>query len=353
MTEGKLNHKQNIAYNAMSNLKNVFLTGLAGTGKTHLIKLFKENYENSRTIGTTSTTGISALLFGGTTLHSYLGIGLGKSDINGLEGAIESKPWIHKRWRDLDALIIDEISMLDPDLFDKLEELARRLRRSRKPFGGIQLIISGDFLQLPCVGSEKFCFQAKTWESCIDVSVYLTENMRQSDPELQGALADIRMCVDGTKLKKSTKKFLKSRHHAKIKNIDGIRPTELYPTNASVDDINNQELDELAEKGCEFNEYNMHITLHKGIKKYVLEKFNKNTNMDSQLQLAVDTQVMLLINLDIEAGLVNGSRGVVIRFENEIPVVKFMNGIEKVIDYHIGEVEENDPSEGCVCSYNS
>lgn len=335
-----LNQKQQIVYDSMLAGKNIFITGLAGTGKSFLINKYKQEFGEFKTIGTTSTTGISALLFGGTTLHSFLGIGLGTGDIDVLETLIESKPWIHKRWRDLEVLIIDEISMLDPKLFDKLEELARRLRRSRSSFGGIQLILSGDFLQLPCVSSNEFCFQAESWKKCVEISICLNENMRQVDKDLQDALYDIRMCVDGNKLKKSTKKFLKSREGVNI-NIDGIRPTELYPTNVCVDEINNQELDALAETGVEFNQYTMNVVLAKGTQKYVLEKFFKNCNIPQELQLAVGAQVMLLTNLDIAAGLVNGSRGIVTKFVEDIPFVKFMNGIECIISYHTGQLEEN------------
>ena len=163
----ELNEKQNIAYSLMANGKNVFITGPGGTGKTAVIKLFTRTYKSSRTIAITSTTGTSALLLNGTTFHSYLGIGYGTGSVVNLVKKINDISWLRKRWTEIDCLIIDEVSMLDPDLFDKLEEIARIIRKSTLPFGKIQLILSGDFCQLPCIGINKFCFEAKSWDKCV------------------------------------------------------------------------------------------------------------------------------------------------------------------------------------------
>ena len=89
------------------------------------------------------------------------------------------KKWIKKKWKDLDILIIDEISMMTPELFDKLEEVARLVLHSSKRFGNIQLILSGDFLQLPAIGTEKYCFDSDAWHNCIDHVVYLDNIIRQ------------------------------------------------------------------------------------------------------------------------------------------------------------------------------
>ena len=168
----KLTEKQIEAFSLMDQGYNIFLTGAAGSGKTMLIKTFISLYKESKIIGVTSTTGISALLFGGTTLHSYLGIGLGTGTIESITKKIFMFSWLRKRWNDIETLVIDEISMLSPELFDKIEEIARIVRRNKKPFGGIQLILSGDFCQLPCVKSEDFCFEAKSWDTCINYNIY-------------------------------------------------------------------------------------------------------------------------------------------------------------------------------------
>lgn len=141
--------KQEEAYSYLVRGDNIFLTGMAGTGKTSVIKLFMKAYQNRKKIAVTSTTGTSALLLNGTTVHSYLGIGYGNSSVESIVNKIREWRWLHNRWILLECLFIDEISMLDPDLFDKLEEIARVVRNDERPFGGIQIVLSGDFLQLP------------------------------------------------------------------------------------------------------------------------------------------------------------------------------------------------------------
>lgn len=335
----KLSKNQNEAYSLMVNGKNVFLTGSAGTGKTACIKMFIKVYKQNKIMGITSTTGISALLFGGSTIHSYLGVGLGTSSVESMYKKLCSRPHFRNRWKNMEVLIIDEISMLSPVLFDKLEALARRVRRNEEPFGGIQLILSGDFCQLPCVNSDKFCFEAESWSKCVTNIIYLTEIIRQKDVEWQNCLNNIRLGL----LPKQTKKLLKSRINKELHNDYGIKPTKLFSTNYSVDYENNKELDVLAVNDPDFYEYNMEIRVHNGIKNKdcVIEKYKKSCNASENLQLCVGAQVMLLWNYDTEGGLVNGSRGVVTGFIGDIPMVKFMNGREILIDYHIWETEEN------------
>lgn len=335
----ELKNKQNYAYSRMAQGISIFLTGPAGVGKTACIKAYVNTYSGSRRIAITSTTGSSALLIGGTTVHSYLGIGLGRDSAETLINKIYASKWYRKRWQELDCLIIDEISMMDPELFDKLENVARAIRGSTYPFGGIQLVLSGDFAQLPVVNSHKFCFEAETWEKCVTETIYLSEIMRQTNTEFQECLNLIRLgqvtpwVVD----------ILNSRVGASLVNDYGIKPTRLYSKNVDVDRVNDQELDRLASDGREFAEYVMEISVYTKPADVVktMEKFRKNCNAPQVLQLCVGSQVMLLKNLDLEAGLANGSRGVVSSFVEDIPMVKFINGVERLIDYHIWLVEEN------------
>lgn len=310
------------------------------THNTALIKTFINVYKQNKIMGITSTTGISALLFGGVTIHSFLGIGLGQGSVESIVGKLYKRPHLRKRWCDLEVLIIDEISMLSPDLFDKLENIARRIRHNEEPFGGIQLILSGDFLQLPCINSDNFCFESESWNKCIEHTVYLTEIIRQKDVEFQECLNNVRVGL----LPKKTRKLLQTRVGAELTNEFGIKPTKLFSTNVSVDYINNKELDKLAEKDLEFYEYNMEIYVYPGVKDndQVIDKYKKSCNAPETLQLCVGAQVMLLWNLDTEGGLVNGSRGVVTSFIGDIPVIKFLNGRELPIDYNVWEHEEQD-----------
>ena len=671
-SEIKLSKKQNNAFSRMIKGENVFITGVAGSGKTECIKLFIKIYKSEKKIGITSTTGISALLFGGVTLHAFLGIGLGTESVDDLTSKIYKRPHLRKRWNELEILIIDEISMLSPDLLDKIEEIARRIRYDERPFGGIQLVLSGDFCfsgdtsilmyngtlklakdikigdsimgddqscrkvlnlfrgtapmykisfpedesiivtgnhtlclkhipeqqidwdeiykcwvvyywnnnmitklfyvnnqdkkddvynqalsfreslpidniievtvnnfinlpkniqkqlecykviidrwphkkeydllispwslgvwlgsdnnvidlegideekykfdklvsknipdeymysskkdrlellagfidinsilykntviiyqnillgnqicflarsvgltcnlkyieenndkicrclitgsiyeipcrsqnkkiyqdkkykrvpmnititqqkednfygfetdsnkrflledfivthncQLPCVKSKDFCFESKAWDKCIPKNnvIYLDENMRQENQEFQDCLNNIRIGY----IPQKTRKLLETRIKAVLKNDFGIKPTKLFSTNYSVDVINNEELDKLAESGLEFFEYNMETIVYPGVKdkQYVIEKYKKNCNAPESLHLCKGAQVMLLYNMDITEGLVNGSRGVVVDFIGDLPIIKFLNGKEIIIDYHIWEVEE-------------
>lgn len=339
-TSIKLNRKQEEAYSYMARGENIFITGAGGVGKSALIKMFMKIYQNSKQIVLTSTTGTSALLINGTTIHSYLGIGYGNSSVEALIDKISGWGWLHKRWLSLDCLIIDEISMLDPDLFDKLEEIARRVRRSDKPFGGIQLVLSGDFCQLPCVGTDKFCFEAKSWDKCIKRTVYLNEIIRQSDKTFQEVLNKVRLGI----VDKQVKKILNARIGVKLSNDYGIKPTKLYSKNCDVDRVNDEELDILAKDGRQFYEYVMDTVVYSGIsnKSVTKEKFYKNCTAPEVLQLCVGAQVMLLKNLDMQNGLANGSRGVLTGFVGDMPVVRFLNGVERVIDYDTWEVTEND-----------
>lgn len=342
----QLTERQNEAYLAMVNGENLFLTGMGGVGKSATLKIFMKVYKSQKNMGITSTTGISALLFNGTTLHSFTGIGLGTGSAENLIKKIMTRSYLRKRWQELEILIIDEISMLSPELFDKLEHIARVVRNNELPFGGIQLILSGDYLQLPVVKCPDFCFEAKSWERCVNKTIYLKEIIRQTELDFQECLNNVRL----GNLDKKTKKLLKSRIGVKLENKYGIKPTKLYSTNRSVNVINEQELDELAKTGLEFREYEMEIKINPCVsnKQYAREKYRKNCNAIDILQLCVGAQVMLLHNLEIESGLVNGSRGIVIKFVEDIPVVKFLNGQERIIDFHVWEWEESDKKMGSV-----
>jgi intein/homing endonuclease/energy-coupling factor transporter ATP-binding protein EcfA2 len=683
-----LTKNQQEAYTYMTKGKNVFITGPGGCGKTFLMKIFKKIYGTQKTIALTSLTGISAILLNGTTLHSYLGIGLGTASVESLKNKIIKKSFLKKRWQKLETIIIDEISMLDPELFDKLEEVSRFVRKCEKPFGGIQLIISGDFCfsgnteillsngkiilaknikvgdfligddgnkrkvvqlyrgrakmykitmsgggkeftvtgnhilcfrftkykniywnkihnhwivydwdkknnystqysfsskkysskenaftkaqeyintlsdnlivemsvkkylsltpdsqcllvcykvgvskwtdykfdkisihpwllgawlgndgqgddqecvdqfstylgemnargspletelsvynlinnkhipdeylyssrenrlellaglldtdgslvrntfqisqkneilytqicflarslgyscrsicnqhnitgnideipcrvtrkrankiinkryeatnmeikitpqpeddfygfetngnrrfllgdftvshncQLPVVGCQNFCFEAKTWDKCIKNVIYLTEIIRQEDPVFQNCLNEVRI----GEISKETKNILRSRCNVELKNDMGIKPTRLYSINSSVDMINETELDKIAESDPDFYEYKMNIDFYGSInnREWMLEKYRKSCIAQDTLQLCKDAQIMLIYNLDVDNGLVNGSRGVVVDFVEGLPLVRFMNGKERIIDVNIWDIMDGD-----------
>jgi ATP-dependent DNA helicase PIF1 len=355
-----LNEKQNYAYELMKSGKNVFLTGVGGTGKSHVITTFINDFKASKNIGMTSTTGISALIFGGTTLHSFTGVGLGTDNVQVLIKKIMSMPFLRNRWQTLDTLIIDEISMLSIELFDKLNEIAHVVRQSKLPFGGIQLIASGDFLQLPTVKSSGFCFESKSWDNIFPTEsiVYLDEIIRQSDTKFQNILNKIRIgCID-----EEVTDLLDARIGVELKNNYGIEPTKLYCLNRDVDALNNKKLIELLKVQlpqpiCDENDeinliestpienkmfrFDMDIT-KKTIRTGKIIKLNdiqiasikKNVTAPDVLRLCVGAQVMLLCNKDLDNGMANGSRGIVTEFVGSRPKVRFLNGNEAVIGFY-------------------
>ena len=227
------NHKpplkklQKKALKLMVKGKNVFITGPGGVGKSAIIKIFRKIARPYKNVVVTSTTGTSAIQLQGTTLHSYLGIGFGRSSVESMTEKIMGWGWLKKRWRELECLIIDEISMLSPELFDKLETVAQLVRGNDLPFGGIQLILSGDFLQLPCVGIDEFCFQSKSWKKCIKDIIYLDEIIRQDDVKLQTCL---NKCQNGKNYRKD-RELLDSRVGVELSNPIGIKPTKTISKN--------------------------------------------------------------------------------------------------------------------------
>jgi ATP-dependent DNA helicase PIF1 len=139
-------------------------------------------------LSVTASTGLAACNIGGMTLHSFAGIGLGKEDVPTLVKKIRRNAKAKNRWLRTSTLIVDEVSMVDGELFDKLAQIARTIRNNGRPWGGIQLVITGDFFQLPPVpdGHQKrdvkFAFEAATWNTSIDHTIGLTQVFRQKDP---------------------------------------------------------------------------------------------------------------------------------------------------------------------------
>ncbi|XP_009946207.1 PREDICTED: ATP-dependent DNA helicase PIF1, partial [Leptosomus discolor] len=261
---------------------------------------------------------------GGTTLHAFAGIGSGKAP---LEQCIQlaERPGVRQHWLACQHLIIDEISMVDGKFFDRLEAVARAVKKRDEPFGGIQLIICGDFLQLPpvCKANEeiKFCFQAKSWRKCIHVNMELTEVQRQTDKTFVSLLSAVRL---GRCTEEVTRQLMQTA--ANRSECDGILATRLCTHKCDVEITNERCLQQLSGEVHAFEALDSDPML--------VKLMDAQCPVSGRVELKLGAQVMLAKNLDVSQGLVNGARGVVVGFESEqkgLPKVRFLCGVTQVI----------------------
>jgi ATP-dependent DNA helicase PIF1 len=358
-----MNAAQQSAFNAIESGKSIFLTGPGGTGKSYLLN---ELYQrSSRDISLTAMTGCAALLLNSKakTLHSWAGVGLGTDVVPLLVSKIRKSRRAALRWIKTDVLVIDEVSMMTPELFEKLDQVGRKVRRNENlPFGGLQIVLVGDFFQLPPVSSDtKFIFESPLWKTLNLQTHALTEIVRQKDPAFQKILNEARQ---GELMKPSMKTLMK-RMNLEYKSL-AVQPTMLFTRRAEVDQINARELKKLITERHTFKATTAFLPLAQtnGLMidspdiQAAIQKLDTNAAYTPELVLAVGAQVMLLMNLNPEAGLVNGSRGVIVDFkrselkideknpnlikndETLLPLVEFKSGDRRLIDYNTWEVQD-------------
>ncbi|CAN3357685.1 ATP-dependent DNA helicase Rrm3p [Diutina catenulata] len=323
----KLTPEQEHVIDVVLSGQSVFYTGSAGTGKSVVLReivreLSKIHGDN---IGVCASTGMAACNIGGTTLHKFLHIGLGQGSASEIATRISKSRFGVAAWKKVKVLIIDEVSMVDGDLFDKLEEVARIVRKNHSPFGGIQIVCTGDFYQLPPVSSKKakFCFQAKSWTRVITHKIILHQIFRQRDNELIEMLNALREGkVDG---EMADKFYALSRE---VVYDDGVGPTELFPTRNEVHRANMVRLAAL--KGKE-HKYEAADRFQNEFQAGQLE----NLMCVKQLVLKEDAQVMCIKNLD--STIVNGSVGKVLFF---LPLNVWLKCQELFSDTEIVEMTE-------------
>jgi len=291
--------------------ENVLLTGQAGSGKSWTINEFvKQAKKHRKKIVVTATTGLASSHIGGQTIHSWSGIGL---DNYLHEDYIYTMSETRKKdIRKTDVLIIDEISMMHDYNLDMVDEAMRLIRENDKPFGGIQVILVGDFFQLPPVkqgGSGNFVVFSKVWKRMNVKVCYLEEQFRQDDADLQDILNAMR---DGT-LNQRHLQLLKSRiGHKATDNV-----TRLYTLNVDVENINNQKLDELA------GDTHYFLRTTRGSSWNDAQILQKNVLAPETLKLKTDAVVMAVKN-DPEGRFFNGSIGTVQGFSGDgFPIVDF------------------------------
>lgn len=369
-----LSPEQTYAFERFKEGKNLFITGPGGTGKTRLIETFVQYMtENDIKYQVCALTGCATILLNSCkarTLHSWSGIGLANSQKEKVIQKIVKNRHIVSNWKKLRILIIDEVSMMSKKILEIIESAARIIKKSQKPFGGIQIIFTGDFFQLPPVGNiedeetSQFCFESDIWHHIFPKKnhIQLKTIFRQTDPQYREILNQIRCgsidtaCID-----------ILMKHIGRTYSDECmiVKPAKLFAVRAKADFVNQAQYAKL-----ESNEsiYSMqtssslitYIDSGKCIEPEIIEYCSKlsehdingeieylktTTNRLSVLKLKIGTRVMCLHNLDIENGICNGTQGTIIELVStilgqKIPLVLFSNGRRELIDYHWIQSEE-------------
>jgi ATP-dependent DNA helicase PIF1 len=358
--------EQIISFNIYNQGLNVFITGPGGTGKTALIKYIqKDATRKGRNIQVCALTGCAAVLLEckAKTLHSWAGIGLGLGSVEQLTTKIMKNRFLKSNWKSVDILVVDEVSMMSQKLFELLDQIGKIVRKNSRPFGGIQLIFSGDFYQLPPVGNNdepetmRFCFESPLWFDTFQLEnhVQLTKIFRQTDPMYQKILNQIR---EG-RLKRSSNDALLLRVGLSSDELM-IRPTKLFPTRYKVDNVNTTEMNKLTTDELVFDmkyRTDLEMTSTESLRRRQFTKeqiqtellyLKGNLRCDENIKMKIGSQVMCIVNIELDNGgmICNGSQGILIRLsEQGLPVIRFKNLYEMTMQYHIWP-SENIPGIG-------
>ena len=388
MNRSDLSLEQEYALQLVEQDENIFITGSAGTGKTCLIKqIVASAIERKKVIQVCAMTGCAAILLGchACTLHSWSGIRLAKGTKEEIYDGLKTNKKIIAKWRKTNILVVDEVSMMSKRLFDLLNYIGKRLRNQMsKPFGGLQLIFTGDFYQLPPVstggwsGSNEssnengmFCFESDEWYNAFpkDNHIVLNTIFRQKDPVYRNILNRIRI----GSIDKNDVQLLNSyvNRPYDIEAHNGCVPTKLYAIHKKVEFINQQMFRALDETCYEFNhilkkDCIAYVESCKPLEYETLSKCKKELNpkkMEMEfeymltncpceriLYLKKGANVMCTVNLDIESGICNGSIGIITGFHTSssvtgvsgipLPEVLFSNGARRLIGPKYWQSEE-------------
>ena len=324
---------QNLAIEIMLSGESIFLTGPAGSGKTYVLNQFiRQAKHEGKKVAVTATTGLAATHLGGNTIHAWSGIGIHDELPNNFFTRLsKSRADTIKK---ADVLVLDEVSMLHDYRLDMIDTIVKKVRESDAPFGGLQVILCGDFFQLPPVtrGNQttaQFVFSSQAWKELRPTIVYLSEQHRQNDDGFLDILEALRA---GDIRRHHAEKLLE---RVKV-DLPGDEPTELHTRNVDVDKINQKRLDEL--DGDEVT-YQMLTT---GSENYV-ESLKKSCLASDVLRLKKGALVMAIKNSP-NRQYANGSLGRVKTFEKGTlyPVVEFRNGKEVTMLPEAWELRDGD-----------
>ena len=359
--------EQRIAFHKYNEGKNVFLTGPGGTGKTALIKYLRAHaMSHGIDLQVCAMTGCAAVLLQckAKTVHSWAKIGIANGSIEKNVRKVTGNFYARAEWKKVNVLVIDEVSMMSRKMFEMLDAIAKACRRNSRPFGGIQMVLSGDFYQLPPVGTKdepetlEFCFQSPLWGETFkpENHVQLTKIFRQTDETYQNILNQIRV---GRVKRSSNERLLKNVGRVAGDDVV-ICPTKLFPTRNKVESLNATKLCEIDEEEFVFNlkvRNDLEMTEKDRVQrtKYTSEQINleiaylkSNLRCDPTVILKRGAQVMCIVNMELSNGtsLCNGSQGVVVEFnKDKNPIIEYSDGQRVTMTPHVWP-SENIPGIG-------
>jgi ATP-dependent DNA helicase PIF1 len=353
--ESGLSPSQELALKAALEGRNIFITGNAGSGKSFLLaRIMEELAKQRRTYALTASTGVAAWNIGGVTLHSFAGIGWNGSAEHELAELQKKKKHKIKEWQLVQVLIIDEVSMMKPDFMRTLDTVVRQIRgKVNQPFGGVQLILTGDYFQCPPVYDKnekpehRFLFDSPLWKEWSIKTIGLRENFRQAgDLEFFSLLERAKRGALGEGDKLALEQRLLSQHP----EIDESQLIKLCSTRATAESFNRTALAKLEGQSRRF--FAKKVKFGENGKPQEEKEEDTGTKekfpVPLELELKVGAQVLLCFNMETQAGLFNGSRGTVVDFRSvdqlphspQYPLVKFENGCVKLIEPHVWEVKK-------------
>lgn len=308
--------------------RNVFLTGSAGAGKTYVLNQYIQYLkQHGVPVAITASTGIAATHMNGQTIHSWAGIGIKDYVSDRYLASLRDKKYFRDKMDKVKVLIIDEISMLHRNQLDAVDYVLKFFKQNDEPFGGVQVIFSGDFFQLPPIGEEweesrdKFCFMSDAWVQSKVHICYLTEQYRQTNNALNDILNEIRSGLISDK----TISLLESRIEYFPDEID--TQTRLYTHNMDVDRINKGQLFNIDSSAKVFE---AKVAGNPAL----VEVLKKSVLADETLELKIGAKVMFVRN-NFDVGYVNGTLGNVSGYtEKDEPIIKTLDG-----EFHVAKPE--------------